>query len=153
MAAGCVQPSSRLYQRLDKLLLLSEGHTMYYGEPLRLCFFCACIAAEFAAKVATRGSQISKPLSDVIFVLVCLCSPALSAVQEPEDDARLWRVAGAANMAADWFRSLGFAMPYGVNVAGEMRHPTHLAGCFNFNAPPALASRFLAAQTIVEGLS
>ncbi len=25
------QPSSRLYQRLDKLLLLSEGHTMYYG--------------------------------------------------------------------------------------------------------------------------
>ena len=30
---ACVQPSSRLYQRLDKLLLLSEGHTMYYGEP------------------------------------------------------------------------------------------------------------------------
>ena len=32
----------------------------------------------------------------------------------------LWRVAGAANMAADWFRSLGFTMPYGVNVAGEI---------------------------------
>ena len=31
---ACAQPSSRLYQRLDKLLLLSEGHTMYYGEPL-----------------------------------------------------------------------------------------------------------------------
>ena len=26
-------------------------------------------------------------------------------------------------MAADWFRSLGFTMPYGVNVAGEARHP------------------------------
>lgn len=26
------QPSSRLYQQLDKLLLLSEGHCMYYGE-------------------------------------------------------------------------------------------------------------------------
>ena len=26
------QPSSRLYQQLDKLLLLSEGHAMYYGE-------------------------------------------------------------------------------------------------------------------------
>lgn len=25
------QPSSRLYQQLDKLLLLSEGHCMYYG--------------------------------------------------------------------------------------------------------------------------
>ena len=28
------QPSSRLYMQLDKLLLLSEGHVMYYGEPL-----------------------------------------------------------------------------------------------------------------------
>ena len=27
------QPSSRLYQQLDKLLLLSEGHCMYYGQP------------------------------------------------------------------------------------------------------------------------
>jgi hypothetical protein len=27
------QPSSRLYFQLDKLLLLSEGHVMYYGEP------------------------------------------------------------------------------------------------------------------------
>ena len=26
------QPSSRLYQQLDKLLLLSEGHCMYYGQ-------------------------------------------------------------------------------------------------------------------------
>ncbi len=26
------QPSSRLYQQLDKLLLLSDGHAMYYGE-------------------------------------------------------------------------------------------------------------------------
>ena len=26
------QPSSRLYQQLDKLLLLSEGHAMYYGK-------------------------------------------------------------------------------------------------------------------------
>ena len=25
------QPSSRLYQLLDKILLLSEGHAMYYG--------------------------------------------------------------------------------------------------------------------------
>jgi ATP-binding cassette, subfamily G (WHITE), member 2 len=25
------QPSSRLYQQLDKLMLLSEGHAMYYG--------------------------------------------------------------------------------------------------------------------------
>ena len=25
------QPSSRLYQQLDKLLLLSDGHAMYYG--------------------------------------------------------------------------------------------------------------------------
>ncbi len=25
------QPSSRLFQQLDKLLLLSEGHAMYYG--------------------------------------------------------------------------------------------------------------------------
>ena len=29
------QPSSRLYQQLDKLLLLSEGHAMYYGERMR----------------------------------------------------------------------------------------------------------------------
>ena len=28
------QPSSRLYQQLDKLLLLSDGHAMYYG----VCF-------------------------------------------------------------------------------------------------------------------
>ena len=28
------QPSSRLYMQLDKLLLLSEGHVMYYGESL-----------------------------------------------------------------------------------------------------------------------
>ena len=28
------QPSSRLYMQLDKLLLLSEGHVMYYGELL-----------------------------------------------------------------------------------------------------------------------
>ena len=27
------QPSSRLYQQLDKLLLLSDGHAMYYGAP------------------------------------------------------------------------------------------------------------------------
>ena len=27
------QPSSRLYQQLDKLLLLSDGHCMYYGAP------------------------------------------------------------------------------------------------------------------------
>ena len=27
------QPSSRLYFQLDKLLLLSEGHVMYYGGP------------------------------------------------------------------------------------------------------------------------
>ena len=27
------QPSSRLYQQLDKLLLLSDGHCMYYGVP------------------------------------------------------------------------------------------------------------------------
>lgn len=25
------QPSSRLYQQLDKLLMLSQGHTLYYG--------------------------------------------------------------------------------------------------------------------------
>lgn len=29
------QPSSRLYQQLDKLLLLSEGHPMYYGKDPR----------------------------------------------------------------------------------------------------------------------
>lgn len=28
------QPSSRLYQQLDKLLLLSDGHAMYYGAAL-----------------------------------------------------------------------------------------------------------------------
>ena len=28
------QPSSRLYFQLDKLLLLSEGHVMYYGRSL-----------------------------------------------------------------------------------------------------------------------
>ena len=27
------QPSSRLYTMLDKLLLLSEGHAMFYGPP------------------------------------------------------------------------------------------------------------------------
>jgi len=26
------QPSSKMYQQLDKLLLLSQGHTMYYGD-------------------------------------------------------------------------------------------------------------------------
>ena len=26
------QPSSRLYMQLDQLLLLSEGHMIYYGE-------------------------------------------------------------------------------------------------------------------------
>ncbi len=26
------QPSSRLYQQLDKLLLLSQGHAMFYGN-------------------------------------------------------------------------------------------------------------------------
>ncbi len=26
------QPSSRLYQQLDKLLLLAEGHPLYYGS-------------------------------------------------------------------------------------------------------------------------
>jgi ABC-type multidrug transport system ATPase subunit len=26
------QPSSRLYQQLDKLMLLAEGHVMYYGK-------------------------------------------------------------------------------------------------------------------------
>lgn len=31
------QPSSRLYQQLDKLLLLSDGHCMYYGEPGGCC--------------------------------------------------------------------------------------------------------------------
>ena len=36
------QPSSRLYQQLDKLLLLSEGHAMYYGERLR--YISACVA-------------------------------------------------------------------------------------------------------------
>jgi ABC-type multidrug transport system ATPase subunit len=29
------QPSSRLYQQLDKLLLLADGHAMYYGESFR----------------------------------------------------------------------------------------------------------------------
>ncbi|BDA45889.1 ABC transporter G family member 14 [Coccomyxa sp. Obi] len=48
------QPSSRLYQQLDKLLLLSDGHAMYYGS---------------------------------------------------------------ANLAAEWFKNLGFVMPYGVNMA------------------------------------
>ena len=38
---ACAQPSSRLYQRLDKLLLLSEGHTMYYGEPTCPGWSCA----------------------------------------------------------------------------------------------------------------
>ena len=38
------QPSSRLYQRLDKLLLLSEGHTMYYGaKELSTFSFQACV--------------------------------------------------------------------------------------------------------------
>ncbi|EIE22543.1 hypothetical protein COCSUDRAFT_16269, partial [Coccomyxa subellipsoidea C-169] len=49
------QPSSRLYQQLDKLLLLSDGHAMYY--------------------------------------------------------------AGNAGLAAEWFKTLGFTMPYGVNMA------------------------------------
>jgi hypothetical protein len=26
------QPSSRLYRRLDRLLLLAEGHALYYGD-------------------------------------------------------------------------------------------------------------------------
>ena len=30
------QPSSRLYQMLDRLLLLSEGHVFFYGES-KLC--------------------------------------------------------------------------------------------------------------------
>ena len=28
------QPSSRLYQLLDKLMLLCDGHVMYYGKVL-----------------------------------------------------------------------------------------------------------------------
>eukprot|EP00884_Botryococcus_braunii_P008026 jgi/Botrbrau1/17224/Bobra.0621s0002.1 len=48
------QPSSRLFYLLDKLLLLSEGHAMYYGQ---------------------------------------------------------------ADKVAEWFHSLGFVMPYGVNAA------------------------------------
>ncbi|KAF6253780.1 P-loop containing nucleoside triphosphate hydrolase protein, partial [Scenedesmus sp. NREL 46B-D3] len=48
------QPSSRLYQQLDKLMLLAEGHVMYYGS---------------------------------------------------------------ADQVVSWFSTLGFAMPYGVNVA------------------------------------
>jgi hypothetical protein len=48
------QPSSRLYQQLDKLMLLAEGHVVYYG---------------------------------------------------------------GAQQTVSWFSALGFAMPYGVNVA------------------------------------
>ena len=38
------QPSSRLYMQLDKLLLLSEGHVLYYGKrchlnPVSAAFF------------------------------------------------------------------------------------------------------------------
>ena len=33
------QPASRLYQMLDKLMLLSEGHVIYYGaDPILACW-------------------------------------------------------------------------------------------------------------------
>lgn len=38
------QPSSRLYQQLDKLLLLSDGHLMYYGGSTFAQFFSFCAA-------------------------------------------------------------------------------------------------------------
>jgi ABC-type multidrug transport system ATPase subunit len=31
------QPSSRLYQKLDWLMLLAEGHLMYYGKADQVC--------------------------------------------------------------------------------------------------------------------
>ena len=40
------QPSSRLYQQLDKLLLLAEGHAIYYGAADKvgaLARICYCI--------------------------------------------------------------------------------------------------------------
>ncbi len=32
MLASIHQPSSRLYYEIDKLILLSEGHTLFYGD-------------------------------------------------------------------------------------------------------------------------
>jgi ABC-type multidrug transport system ATPase subunit len=32
------QPSSRLYQKLDWLMLLAEGHLMYYGKADQVCY-------------------------------------------------------------------------------------------------------------------
>ena len=82
------QPSSRLYQQLDKLLLLSDGHCMYYG--------------------ALRTADIWP---------VTLLSPALAAWPDCSALTLTFFFAGRAALAAQWFRTLGFCMPYGVNLA------------------------------------
>ena len=55
------QPSSRLYQQLDKLLLLSDGHAMYYGEclPRNTLFCCALLDPLFGEDSCKAGCLVA----------------------------------------------------------------------------------------------
>jgi hypothetical protein len=83
------QPSSRLYQQLDKLLLLSDGHAMYYGECLpRSALFCRGLLDVTAAGPFVQGGQLQsrmpgccqvpRPSTPCEITLSCVVLPAIS---------------------------------------------------------------------------
>lgn len=104
------QPSSRLYQQLDKLLLLSQ-------VPAWLARSAACRnrwPALLPAATATAAAccmllLLSSPAAPLHPLTVCLTSPPLR-----QGHVLYW---GGAAAAAAWFAGLGYPLPYGSSLA------------------------------------
>ncbi len=56
------QPSSRLYLQLDKLMLLADGHVMYYGDAQKVVKWFAHIGFEMPRGVNVAGELESASL-------------------------------------------------------------------------------------------
>ncbi|CAL5220454.1 g2473 [Coccomyxa viridis] len=91
------QPSSRLYQQLDKLLLLSEGHAMYYGRANlaahwfhTLGFTCpyGVNVADFILDVSSGAVNSSKLESEDAVKHLTACSERYAEAFPKEDGYR-----------------------------------------------------------------
>ncbi|KAK9826122.1 hypothetical protein WJX81_005488 [Elliptochloris bilobata] len=117
------QPSSRLYQRLDKLLLLSEGHTMYYGAATMAAdwFHALGFTMPYGVNVAdfildlASGAVTSAKLDEASARAHLICCAELYAQVRPADDG----YREGSRLDADIFGSLWTAAHSRKNLAAS----------------------------------
>ena len=110
------QPSSRLYQSLDKLLLLSQVLFRLHTAHLWCCLQSASIGPAWDPSPAQSSAGAGRgPCIPMVHTLVKSCSACeVTDVCFVQGHALYY---GRAQLADDYFEKMGYPLPYRVNVA------------------------------------